>query len=116
MRVELNSDFHNKMRASYPFLKDIEDAIERVMGVSLEGIRSRDRRKHTSMARIIYVKLVDKRVTPSYHLSSYMNRDHGTLCYFEKSFDGMYRFDKAFNGVFNQVFDAFNKKDKDGNI
>lgn len=114
MRVALTSEFEKIMVNQYPFLADIEQAIYEVMGVTLEQMRSKRNCRNVSFARIIFAHLSNDLVSPCYYLASYMDHDHGTLIYWVNSFDGKFRFDKAFKSVAERVIDKFNKNKQYG--
>lgn len=114
MRIELTDSFHTHMQRCYPNLKVAEECVEEIMGVTLEQMRGKDRRRYISMARCIFSNLTHEEITPTYHLASYLNRDHGTLIWFRRQYDNMVEFDKGFKGISEKVTKLFNEKIKDG--
>lgn len=114
MKVELTDKFHEQMILAFPILLDAEKSVEAVTGVSLSGLRSNDRRKMTSMARMIFVEMVSPYVTPQYYVARYIGRDHATILYLKRMYKGNYKFDLAFRSVSDAAFELFNKIKKDG--
>ncbi|MEG1644020.1 MAG: helix-turn-helix domain-containing protein [Bacteroidales bacterium] len=64
--------------------KKIIASIEKATGVSLEEIRSPDRRIKFVYARMILSKIIREKGCSLEHIGRIINRDHSTVCHYFK--------------------------------
>lgn len=91
----------------YPQLQVGLDAIQCEMGVSLDDIRSKTQLNEVVMARVILCALFPSAKIRV--LSLLINHHNSTVSYYRKLFGEMMQFDPLFKGLYERVFNRYNK-------
>lgn len=116
MTLAITNEFHETIRKRFPEVIFAEEAIQEVMGVSLDELRHGKKTQTNAMARTIFFHLCKDFVRPTYHLSSYIAHSHSMITYWEKIYNDLSETYVPFMRFADKAKKVFNKKIEDAEI